>query len=410
MGSPSKTMSLQPRVRGGGEEGTQVCSEQGDVMIPEQLRHARILVVDDEETNVITLKRLLTRSGYRAVTVTTDARRAVPLFLDEEPDLVLLDLHMPHLDGFQVMDRLRGCIPHNAYVPILILTGDLDQEVRQRALSSGARDFVTKPFGVTEVLLRIRNLLETRFLHKQLARQNETLEIKVRERTFELADAQGEILTRLALAAEYRDDVTGNHAERVGLLSALIAEALGLHQDEVNLIRLAAPLHDVGKIGIPDAILMKAGALTPAEFEVMKSHTEIGARILSGSQYPVLQMAKEIARSHHEKWDGTGYTPGTARELIPQVGRIVAVADAFDTLTHERPYKPALSVDQAVGIIVEDSGTHFDPRVVDAFLRVVRDGKLRELRPISGSEEAGGDNLGPNEVVRAQRRRLAVGA
>ena len=376
-------------------------------MRPDQLKHARILVVDDEEANVQALTRLLARTGYQDVEATSDSRMAESILLAFKPDLILLDLHMPHMDGFQVMARIRPHIPKNAYLPILILTGDQDQEVRQRALASGAKDFVTKPFEVTEVLLRMRNLLETRFLHKQLARQNETLEVKVRERTGELAEAQAEILSRLAVAAEYRDDVTGRHAERVGVLSAMIARALGLHADEVALIRQAAPLHDVGKIGIPDAILMKAGSLTEAEFEVMKSHTEIGARILSGSRYPLLQMAKEIARYHHEKWDGTGYHPGMARELIPQVGRIVAVADAFDTLTHERPYKPALPLDRALHIIVEDSGTHFDPAIVDALLEVVKVGGLRKLEPLAA--QATVVNGGPSDVARA-RQHMAAGA
>ena len=350
-------------------------------MKPEDLKEARILVVDDEPANVVALSKLLSRAGYDQVESTTDSRTALQAYRDLEPDLVLLDLHMPHLDGFQVMAALKPFIPTTSYLPILILTGDQDQEVRQRALASGAKDFVTKPFEVTEVLLRIRNLLETRFLHRQLAHQNETLEVKVRERTKELAGAQLEILNRLALAAEYRDDVTGKHAERVGIVSSLIAEGLGLHPEEVRLIRLAAPLHDVGKIGIPDAILMKPGPLTEAEFEVMKTHTEIGGRILSGSRFPLLQMAKEIAIFHHEKWDGSGYALGTPGDRIPLVGRIVAVADAFDSLTHERPYKPAFPVERAISIIGQDTGTHFDPGVSEVFLDLVTGGALDSLEP-----------------------------
>ncbi len=376
-------------------------------MKAEDLKNARILVVDDEDANVRALDRLLAKAGYRFVEATTDSREAVTLFRTVEPDLVLLDLQMPHMDGFQVMRALQPFIPANAYLPILILTGNQEQEVRQRALSSGAKDFVTKPFEVTEVLLRIRNLLETRCLHSQLARHNVTLEEKVRERTRELAEAQEEILKRLALAAEYRDDVTGRHAERVGVLSSLIAETLGLHREEVKLLRQAAPLHDVGKIGIPDAILMKAGKLTPAEFEVMKSHTEIGARILSGSRFPLLQMARDIAQFHHERWDGRGYNPGTGGDLIPLVGRIVAVADAFDTLTHERPYKPAAPLDYALSIILGDRGSHFDPRVVDAFFQVVREGRLRDLNPLRPDEDP--VDGAPNEVIR-EKLQVLMGA
>ncbi len=376
-------------------------------MKPEALKTGRILVVDDELTNVTALSRLLARAGYTEVEGTTDPREAIGAYLEMEPDLVLLDLHMPHLDGFQVMEALKPIIPRHTYLPILILTGDQDPEVRQRALASGAKDFVTKPFEVTEVLLRIRNLLETRFLHRQLSQQNETLEVKVRARTRELAEAQVEILNRLALAAEYRDDVTGRHAERVGILSSLIARALGLHPEEARLIRQAAPLHDVGKIGIPDAILMKPGPLSPAEFEVMKTHTEIGARILSGSGFPLLQMAREIALFHHEKWNGTGYASGMAGDRIPLVGRIVAVADAFDSLTHERPYKPAFSRERALAIIEQDTGTHFDPKVSRAFLEVVARGEIDDLEPVAIMDPVV-DGV-TNEVVRARLQLIQGG-
>lgn len=344
-----------------------------------ELSRCRILVVDDEPTNVRVLTRLLEHAGYQELVTTTDPREVEEIFRADPPDLVLLDLRMPHLDGFQVLERLRPLIPPRSYLPILVLTGDLSPEVRERALSAGARDFVTKPFEPSEVLLRIRNLLETRYLHRALAEHNASLEERVRIRTRELAGAQMEILRRLALAAEYRDDVTGQHAERVGVLSALIAEALGQSPQQVQLIRQAAPLHDVGKIGIPDAILMKPGPLTPAEFEVMKSHTIIGGRILSGSHFPLLQVARQIALSHHEFWAGGGYTPGLSGEGIPLVGRIVSVADTYDCLTHARPYKQASSVDETVAEIRRERGRQFDPRVVDAFLEVVRAGELERL-------------------------------
>lgn len=345
----------------------------------EELGGSRILIVDDEEANLRVLRRLLEREGYRNLVTESDPRRAEELFRETAPDLVLLDLHMPHLDGFQVMEQLRPLIPGRTFVPILVLTGDPLPEVRERALSMGAKDFVTKPFEVTEVLLRIRNLLQTRYLHRALEAQNTTLEHRVQARTRELEGAQVEILRRLALAAEYRDDVTGQHAERVGVLSALIAEALGMTADDVRLLRQAAPLHDVGKIGIPDAILMKPGPLTPAEFEVMKSHTVIGGRILSGSRFPLLQVARQVALSHHEHWAGGGYTPELSGEEIPLVGRIVSVADTFDCLTHVRPYKQATSVEETVAEIRRERGRQFDPRVVDAFLEVQGSGRLEGL-------------------------------
>jgi len=325
---------------------------------------APILVVDDQEANIRLLERLLQRDGYTAVTSTTDPRQVLPLYAGLQPDLILLDLHMPHLDGVAVMRQLATVIPAETYLPVLVLTADATPETKQRALAAGAKDFLTKPFDPIEVLLRIRNLLATRLLYRQLQEQNQTLEARVRERTSELEAAQREILARLALAAEYRDDSTGQHTRRVGQVSAVLAQALGLPPYLVDLIRQAAPLHDVGKIGIPDPILLKPGKLTAAEFEQMKQHTAMGGHILGNSRYPLLYLAEEIAYTHHERWDGAGYPLGLSGEGIPIAGRIVAVADTFDALTHERPYKAAWSVDEALAEIERQSGRQFDPAVV----------------------------------------------
>jgi putative two-component system response regulator len=330
---------------------------------------ARILIIDDEATNVDVLRRVLERSGFTRIQTTTDPREARQLYLDFRPDLILLDLHMPHLDGLAVMDELNE-IAEATYLPILILTGDLSPEARRDALSRGAKDFVHKPFSTDEVLLRIGTLLETRFLYLQIQNQNQILEAKVRERTRELEAAQFEIIDRLAKAAEFRDDNTGQHTERVGEMSALIAREIGLADSQVSLIRRAAPLHDVGKIGIPDKILLKPGRLTTDEFATVRTHTTIGARILSGSRFPILRLAEEIAFSHHERWDGQGYA-GIAGEAIPLPGRIAAIADVFDALTQQRPYKDAWTVDRAVSEIEQQSGRQFDPALVDAFLRII---------------------------------------
>jgi putative two-component system response regulator len=338
---------------------------------------ARILIVDDEAPNVEVLRRLLERAGFTRIQTTTDPREATKLYVNFRPDLILLDLHMPHLDGLAVMDELNQ-IAEATYLPILILTGDVSPEARRDALSRGAKDFVHKPFNSDEVLLRIGTLLETRFLYLQIQSQNQMLEAKVRERTRELEGAQFEIIERLAKAAEFRDDNTGQHTERVGQMAALIAKQTGLPEAQVSLIRRAAPLHDVGKIGIPDSILLKLGKLTDDEFTVVKTHTTIGARILSGSRFPILRLAEEIAFSHHERWDGSGYA-GIPRDSIPLAGRIVAIADVFDALTQHRPYKEAWPVARAVAEIEDQRGRQFDATLVDAFLRII---EQRESSPI----------------------------
>lgn len=340
------------------------------------LAEARILIADDKAQNLSLLTRLLSGSGYARVDATHDANEAVALVRQHCPDLLILDLHMPGLDGFGVLRALEDLLPPQGALPVLVVTGDRDPVAKQRALGLGTRDFVTKPFNPTEVVLRITNLLEARMLHRQLLEHNRTLEAIVRVRTQELEEARCEMLERLALAAEYRDDDTGDHARRVGALAGRLASALGLPLDETELIRRAAPLHDVGKVGIPDAILLKAGALTNEEFAVVKMHTVIGAEILSGSQEPLLCTAERIARSHHERWDGAGYPGGLRGPEIPLVGRVTAVADAFDVMTHVRRYGEALTEEAAITEIVRQRGRHFDPAVVDALVELCGRGAL----------------------------------
>ena len=339
-------------------------------MLDTRLTTARILIVDDQPSNVLLLEGILDEEDYTDYRSLTDSRQTQGVFLEYEPDLILLDLQMPYLDGFEVMKQLRTCIRAGDFLPILVLTADITSEAKRRALSEGAMDFLTKPFDAMEVILRIRNLLQTRVLHLQLQNQNQILDQKVRERTSELEETQIEILERLALAAEYRDDATGEHTKRVGQTSGQLAHALGLPTSEVELIRRAAPLHDVGKIAIPDSILLKPGKLTPEEFKQMKTHTTLGAKMLSGGRFPLLQMAEEIALTHHERWDGTGYMM-LQSEAIPIAGRIVAVADVFDALTHERPYKHAWPQQEAIEEIKRQSGQHFDPQVAKAFLKLI---------------------------------------
>ena len=331
------------------------------------LEQAGVLIVDDKESNVVLLRRLLEQAGYSAIETATDPAQALERARERTPDLVLLDIHMPGMDGFELLGELGPVFGVEGPLPVIMLTGDLADEVRRRALSEGASDFITKPFNATEVVLRVRNVLQTHRLHVELERANATLEERVRERTEELSQARLEILNRLAIAGEFRDDATGEHAQRVGRISALLASALKFPADRVELVRHAATLHDIGKIGISDAVLLKPGKFTVEEYEQMKAHTTIGARILSGSDSPLLQMAEEIAHHHHERWDGSGYPNGLAGSEIPILGRIAAVADVFDALTQNRPYRDAWGLNDAVEEIDSQAGRHFDPRVVEAF-------------------------------------------
>jgi putative two-component system response regulator len=333
----------------------------------------RILIVDDQELNIQVLQRILRDAGYSHIRSTTDPCAAVAIFVEYQPDLVLLDLQMPVLDGFCVLEGMAQLIPADGYLPILMLTADDRVESKQRALSSGAMDFLTKPFAPVEVLLRVRNLLQTRRLHLMLVTQNEQLDGKVRERTRELEEAQIEIVERLATAAEFRDDDTGRHTQRVGELAVRIAHAVGFDDRHLDVIRRAAPLHDIGKIGVPDGLLLKPGALTPAELAQMKMHTVMGARILSGGNSDLLRMSERIALSHHERWDGSGYPCGLTGDTIPVEARIVAIADVFDALTHDRPYRKAWPLDAVIAEIRRGRGGHFDPQLVDAFLHCQSD-------------------------------------
>jgi putative two-component system response regulator len=357
---------------------------------PDVRAQAHILIVDDHLANVELLATLLAKAGYKHLRGTTEARAVPAVYAEFDPDLILLDLHMPDIDGFEVMEQLAGIIPRDSYLPILVLTADINDDVRRRALAAGAHDFVSKPFDVGEVQLRIANLLRTRFLHKELARHNDILEDRVHQRTVQLEAARLEVLRCLSVAAEYRDDNTGEHIRRVGDIAAAVARSLDWPLDRVELIGQAAPLHDVGKLGISDVILRKPGKLTPDEFAHIKTHTLIGPQILADTHIPVLRLASEIARTHHEKWDGTGYPDGRQGLDIPVSGRIVAVADVFDALTHDRPYKSAWPVELAVHEIITQRGRHFDPEVVDAFLRTLHDPALANHVVQAGHERTTG--------------------
>jgi len=329
-----------------------------------------ILIIDDERANVLVLERILRQAGITALRGTTDPHEGLALFAERPPDLLLLDLHMPALDGFAVLEQLAPALAEDPYLPVLVLSGAADARTRQRVLASGAKDFVSKPFDRIEVVLRIRNLLETRRLHLALRQQNTLLEERVRERTADLEASWSELLERLCRAGEFRDDDTGEHTRRVGTMTERVARALGIADDDARLMGAAAQLHDLGKIGISDTILLKPGRLTPEEMAVMRTHATIGAAILAASDVPLLQLAEQIAASHHERWDGAGYPAGLAGERIPLPARIVAAVDVMDALTHDRPYRLAMTWEAAVGELHRGTGAHFDPRVVEAYLAV----------------------------------------
>jgi putative two-component system response regulator len=330
-----------------------------------------ILIIDDEVANIRFLEVLLGQAGYTALHATTNPKEALARFIEAQPDLILLDLHMPPPDGFELLAQFPQLLDRDTYLPILVLTADVTSQAKQRALHSGAADFLSKPLDAAEVLLRVRNLLQTRRLHLQLRHHNQHLEETIFQRTEALEETRHVVLQRLALAAEYRDDDTKHHTRRVGRMAALLAALLDLPEQEVTAIRRAAPLHDIGKIGISDQILLKPGKLTHEEFTIMKTHTTIGAEILGASSIPLLSLAAEIALTHHERWDGSGYPQGSAREAIPLAGRIVAVVDVFDALTHVRPYKPAWTQADALAEIEAQSSRHFDPQVVRAFSKLL---------------------------------------
>jgi putative two-component system response regulator len=351
-----------------------------------------ILIVDDKESIVDLLRGILESDGYHNLVSTTDPRVVNALCQEHSPDLILLDLHMPHLSGIELVQKLAG-ESLGGYLPVLVLTSDITPEAKQSALRIGAKDFLLKPFDTTEVLLRVRNLLETRALYKQLTLHGETLDQRVRDRTRQLAEAQVEILNHLAVVSEYQDDDTSQHTKRIGAMAGMVARALGQSEEQIELIRLAAPLHDIGKVGVPNHILLRADQLMPSEYEIMRSHTTVGGEILAKSKFPILQLAREIALYHHERWDGMGYPQRLKGEHIPLSARIVAVADTFDALTQGRPYKKAISFQEATKEIRAQAGQQFDPQVVQAFLKVVTPQTLQELINLTEGRELSVDAL-----------------
>jgi len=329
----------------------------------------RLLIVDDNATNLILFRHLLQKLDGAEVQSFSDSVAALDWCSANEPDLILLDYMMPVMDGLEFIRRLRR-MPDRADVPVVMVTADTESDVRHQALELGAQDFLTKPVDKVELIARVRNLLALRKSLRQLANRAAWLAEEVKKATAEITAREKEAILRLSRAAEYRDPETGMHLLRMSNYTRLIAAQLGLPDAEQELLLDAAPMHDIGKVGTPDHILLKPGKLTPEEFGTMKQHATIGYEILRDSVSPLLQCAAELALAHHEKFDGSGYPRGVAGGAIPLHGRIVAVADVFDALTSERPYKKAWPLADAAEFLRKNAGSHFDPVCVDAFLAV----------------------------------------
>jgi len=334
---------------------------------------AKILVVDDEDRNLRLMELLLTSFGYDVITA-SNGEEALEKVHDISPDVILLDVMMPKIDGFEVAKRLKA-EEETKIIPVVMVTALNEVEHRVKALEAGADDFLNKPVDKTELRARVQSLVKVKASNDYMRNYQKELEAEVAKRTVQLRQALKKLkelslesICYLCRAAEYRDENTGDHIKRMSHYTSVIARKMGLNKQTVENLLYTAPMHDAGKIGIPDHILLKPGELNEKEWEIMKQHTTIGAQILAGSDARFIKLAQTIALTHHEKWDGSGYPKGLKGSKIPLVGRIAAIADVFDALTSRRPYRAKpFSVEEAFDYIKEERGRQFDPEVVDAF-------------------------------------------
>ena len=334
------------------------------------------IVIVDEESQLGFLESTLKRAGFANVYALPDPRLVRDVVNVEHPDLLILNTDLPRMNGLEVMGMLRKKLLPGSVFPVLVLSADSRAETREALLKAGAEDVLKKPLNAEEIISRIKTSLETRLSYLELRGQKETLERLVQERTLQLEEAHIEMLTRLARISEHRDDQSGEHVWRVAALSAMLAREMNCDGTFVDLILRAARLHDIGKTAIPDGVLLKPDKLTPEEFEIVKRHTILRAQLLTGSGSSLMQMAERIALSHHERWDGRGYPKGLRGKAIALEGRIVAVADSFDSMIYDRPFKRAQSVREAVIEIQNQRGRQYDPEVVDACSRLYERGDL----------------------------------
>ena len=359
-----------------------------------EVRDSKVMIIDDEELVLRVVQRFLSSDGYSNFVTVNDSREALETLEREQPDVVLMDINMPHLSG---MDLLKIRQRTNAYlhIPFIILSANSENQIKREALKLGTTDFLSKPVDPYDLVLRVQNALTVKRHFDHLTEYASELEQQVQQRIQQLDHSRKQIIRCLARAAEFRDNETGEHIIRVGKYASVIANQLGFDPQYCREIELAAQLHDVGKIGIPDAILLKPGKLTTEEFEVVKSHCLLGMKIMEpllkselarfrqpvdpisgkspGFPLPMLELAVSIARSHHERWDGTGYPFQIKGENIPIEGRIVCVADVYDALCSDRPYKLEFPLEKCLEIMISERGTRFDPVVLDAFFQRIDD-------------------------------------
>jgi putative two-component system response regulator len=361
-----------------------------DKLNSEETQSHAILIVDDSEVNRMVLQDQILTLGHTPV-LAENGLIALEKITEHRPDLILLDIMMPKMDGYQVLERLKSdsCMWH---IPVIMVSANDEIESAANCIEQGAVDYLVKPFNPILLKARIKAALANKLLHDQqeahrktIREYNEKLEARVRERTRDLEETRLEVIQRLGRAAEYRDNETGQHVLRMSHYSARLAKELGMNDKECYLLQLTSPMHDIGKIGIPDGILLKPGPLTVDERIIMETHTTIGGEILGGGQSELIKVAETIALTHQEKWDGTGYPKGLKKKEIPLVGQITAICDVFDAITSKRPYKEAHSIEEALEFIISQSGRHFDPHLVKIFQQIVPD--LKEIKEKFSQEE-----------------------